>query len=194
VRKVPDAGHTYARTQSITASGTAIGSTITVQCTQPYNVHVDDTIVISNCPFAGFNGMYPVESVSDDARTITFTAYNVLSTTSITGFDLTKTRVYSNTVDAFSESVLLWVYNSKPDQMLFNDPYAFPWLQEYAYSFAKRILGEARSKFNQIAGPQGGASLNGDALKTEAEAEMEKLEQQLKDNVEGNMPLYWVTG
>jgi hypothetical protein len=194
VRKVPDAGHTYARTQSITASGTAIGSTITVQCTQPYNVHVDDTIVISNCPFAGFNGMYPVESVSDDARTITFTAYNVLSTTSITGFDLTKTRVYSNTVDAFSESVLLWVYNSKPDQMLFNDPYAFPWLQEYAYSFAKRILGEARSKFSTIAGPQGGASLNGDALKTEAEAEMAALEQQLKDNVEGNLPLYWVTG
>ena len=194
VRKVPDAGHTYARTQSITASGTAPGSTITVTCTQPYNVHVDDTIVISNCPFAGFNGMYPVETVSEDAKTITFTAYNTLEQTSITGFDLTKTRVYSNTVDAFSESVLLWVYNSKPDQMLFNDPYAFPWLQEYAYSFAKRILGEARSKFSTIAGPQGGASLNGDALKTEAEAEMAALEQQLKDNVEGNLPLYWVTG
>jgi hypothetical protein len=78
--------------------------------------------------------------------------------------------------------------------MLFNDPYAFPWLQEFAYSFAKRILGEARSKFSTIAGPQGGASLNGDALKTEAETEMAALEQQLKDNVEGNLPLYWVTG
>jgi hypothetical protein len=52
------------------------------------------------------------------------------------------------------ESVLLWIYNSKPDQMILNDTYAFPWIQEYAYSFCKRILGEARSKFSQIAGPQ----------------------------------------
>ena len=78
--------------------------------------------------------------------------------------------------------------------MLFNDPYALPWLQEFAYSFAKFTLGEARSKFNQIAGPQGGASLNGDALKTEAKEEMDKLEQQLKDNVEGNLPMTWVIG
>lgn len=92
------------------------------------------------------------------------------------------------------ESVLLWMYNTKPDQMIFNDTYAFPWLQEYAYSFCKRILGEARSKFSQIAGPQGGASLNGDALKQEAVAEMEKLEEELKTYVDGSQPLTWVTG
>jgi hypothetical protein len=92
------------------------------------------------------------------------------------------------------ESVLLWMYNTKPDQMIFNDTYAFPWIQEYAYSFAKRIIGEARSKFSQIAGPQGGASLNGDALKQEAVAEMEKLEEELKTYVDGSQPLTWVTG
>jgi len=92
------------------------------------------------------------------------------------------------------ESVLLWVYNTKPDQMLFNDTYAFPWLQEYAYSFSKRIIGEARSKFSAIAGPQGGATLNGDALKQEALAEMDKLEQELKDYVDGGQPMTWVTG
>jgi hypothetical protein len=92
------------------------------------------------------------------------------------------------------ESVLLWVYNTKPDQMIFSDTYAFPWIQEYAYSFCKRIIGEARSKFSSIAGPQGGASLNGDALKQEAVTEMEKLEEELKTYVDGSQPLTWVTG
>ena len=92
------------------------------------------------------------------------------------------------------ESILLWIYNTKPDQMILNDTYAFPWIQEYAYSFCKRILGEARSKFSQIAGPQGGASLNGDALKQESLAEMEKLEDELIRYIDGSQPLTWVTG
>jgi hypothetical protein len=45
------------------------------------------------------------------------------------------------------EDVLLHLYNYKPDSMLLNDYQAFPWIQEYAYSFAKRIVGEAREKF-----------------------------------------------
>jgi hypothetical protein len=92
------------------------------------------------------------------------------------------------------ESVLLWCYNVKPDQMIFNDTYAFPWIQEYAYSFAKRILGQAYSKFSQIAGPQGGTSLNGSTMVTEAQAEMDKLEQELKDYVDGAVPMTWVIG
>ena len=78
--------------------------------------------------------------------------------------------------------------------MIFNDTYAFPWIQEYAYSFCKRILGEARSKFAQIAGPQGGTNLNGDALKQEAATEMEKLEDDLKMYVDGSQPLTWLMG
>lgn len=93
-----------------------------------------------------------------------------------------------------AESVLLHIHNIKPDQMIFSDTYAFPWIQEYAYSFAKRILGEARSKFQSIVGPQGGTSLNGDALKSEAQTEMDKLEEDLKTYVDGSMPLTWVTG
>ena len=93
-----------------------------------------------------------------------------------------------------SESVMLHIYNYKPDIMLLNDHQASPWLHEYAYSFAKRILGEAREKFQTIAGPQGGTTLNGAALKSEAQAEMEVLEQQLKDYVDGSMPLTWITG
>lgn len=93
-----------------------------------------------------------------------------------------------------TEPILLWLYNYKPDIVLFNDHMVFPWLQDYAYSFAKRIVGEAREKFASISGPQGGTALNGSALKGEAQAEMEMLEQQLKDYVDGSMPLTWVTG
>lgn len=92
------------------------------------------------------------------------------------------------------EDCMLHLYNYKPDSMLFNDYQAFPWIQEYAYSFAKRILGEAREKFATVAGPNGGTQLNGMSLKTEAQAEMEALEQQLKDFVDGSMPLTWVIG
>lgn len=92
------------------------------------------------------------------------------------------------------ETVLLWLFNTKPDQMILNDTQSFPWVQEYAYSFCKRILGEARSKFSQIAGPQGGTTMNGDALKQEAVAEMEKLEEDLKQYVDGSQPLTWLMG
>jgi hypothetical protein len=92
------------------------------------------------------------------------------------------------------ESVLLWIYNTKPDQMLFNDTYAFPWIQDYAYSFCKRILGQAYSKFSQIAGPQGGASLNGAALVNEAAEEMKDLEEQLRRFMDGGQPMTWVIG
>jgi hypothetical protein len=92
------------------------------------------------------------------------------------------------------EDCLLHMYNYKPDSMLLNDFQAFPWLQEYSYSFAKRILGEAREKFASIAGPQGGTQLNGASLKGEAQAEMDVLEQQLKDYVDGSYPLTWIIG
>jgi hypothetical protein len=45
------------------------------------------------------------------------------------------------------------------------------------------IMGEARSKFQTLAGPQGGVTLNGSELKQEAQAEMEKLDEQLQNSV-----------
>ena len=92
------------------------------------------------------------------------------------------------------ESVLLQIFNQKPDQMIFNDAQAFPWVQEYAYNFCKMILGEGREKFTQIAGPQGGTSLNGTALKAEGLAGMDKLEEELKLYVDGSQPLTWLMG
>ena len=93
-----------------------------------------------------------------------------------------------------AESCLLWLYNYKPDWQLLNDYMVFPWVQEYAYSFAKRTLGEARSKFASIAGPQGGTQLNGAALIAEAKEEIAGLEEELKRFQDGSMPMTWVVG
>jgi hypothetical protein len=56
------------------------------------------------------------------------------------------------------------------------------------------IIGEAREKFGTIAGPQGGSTLNGSAMKAEAKALMEMLIQDLRNYVDGSQPLTWVIG
>ena len=68
------------------------------------------------------------------------------------------------------------------------------WIQDYSYAQAKFILGEARSKFAQINGPQGGTSLNGDALKQEATTEIQKLEEDLKNFEDGSLPMWFIRG
>lgn len=93
-----------------------------------------------------------------------------------------------------SESILLWVYNYKPDIMLLNDPQVFPWLQDYAYALTSMSIGQAREKFASIAGPQGGTTLNGTALKAEGQALLDKLDDELKNFVDGGQPLTWITG
>lgn len=194
IRKIPDQTTTYIRLNSMTASGLAPGSTITLATSTPTAVAVGASLIINNCPVAGYNNNYMVSAVDPVLQTITITAVQALGATSVSGFDLSKTRVSSPATDVPAEIILLRTYNHKPDVMLMNDHMIFPWLQEYAYSFAKRIVGEARSKFQTIAGPQGGSSLNGDTLKTEAQAEMEKLEEDIKNYVDGSAPLTWVIG
>ena len=56
------------------------------------------------------------------------------------------------------------------------------------------IIGEAREKFAQIAGPQGGTSLNGAAMKTEAKEAMDILIDELKRYVDASQPLTFVIG
>jgi hypothetical protein len=92
------------------------------------------------------------------------------------------------------EEVLLWVYNYRPDFNLMQDPFANQWLKDYSLASCKLMLGEAREKFNQIASPQGGTSLNGTALKGEAKAELETLEMDLVNYKDGGTPLTFVIG
>lgn len=86
-----------------------------------------------------------------------------------------------------TETILLHVYNKKPEDMIIDDVMAKPWIRDYSVAAAKMIIGEARSKFAQLAGPQGGVSLNGDAMKQEGVAEMERLEEEIKNQIPGGV-------
>jgi hypothetical protein len=195
VRKIPDTGRNYIRANSITANGNAVGSTITIVTTQPQAaIQAGGSLRIQNCPISGYNGNYQVDSVDITTNTIVITAANTLGAASVETINISKTQISSSFTDTPAESVLLHIYNKKPDVMILNDPYIFPWIQDYAYSFAKGILGEARSKFSTLAGPQGGTQLNGTALIAESREEMSKLEEDLKNLVDGSMPLTWVMG
>jgi len=92
------------------------------------------------------------------------------------------------------EQILMQIYNQRPDFSLLSDPYAGQWLKDYTLAVSKYMLGEARSKFATISTPQGGTSLNGDTLKADATAEMEKLEMDLANYVDGSKPLSFVIG
>ena len=78
------------------------------------------------------------------------------------------------------EGLMLMCYNHRPDSELLLDYLAVQWIKDYTLASCKYMLGEARSKFATIAGPQGGSTLNGDTLKAEAQAEMEKLENEVQ--------------
>ena len=85
------------------------------------------------------------------------------------------------------EEILMYVYNYRPDFELLDDYLAVQWIKDYTLAKCKYMLGEARSKFATIAGPQGGSTMNGDALKTEAQAELEKLESDVILQVGGGV-------
>lgn len=87
------------------------------------------------------------------------------------------------------ETVLLWVTKVKPDDMILSDPFARPWIRSYTLAWSKQMLGEAYSKFSQGIGPQGGFNLKGDALKTEAKEELEKLDVEILNYVDNGTPI-----
>jgi hypothetical protein len=92
------------------------------------------------------------------------------------------------------ENVLLWTYNLKPEINLLSDFQISQWIKDYMVANCKYIIGEAREKFGTIAGPQGGGTLNGTAMKSEAQVQMDSLIEQLKAYVDGSQPLTWVIG
>ena len=92
------------------------------------------------------------------------------------------------------EVLLLWVYQLKPEIALLANVQIQQWIRDYMVAACKMIIGEAREKFAQIAGPQGGTSLNGAAMKTEAKETMDILIDELKRYVDASQPLTFVIG
>ena len=92
------------------------------------------------------------------------------------------------------EQILLWTYNQKPEIVLLQDNAMKQWLRDYTFAASKMIIGEAREKFASIAGPQGGTALNGASLKAEANAEMDRLIDELATYTDHSQPLTWIIG
>ena len=93
------------------------------------------------------------------------------------------------------EEVAVGVYNYIPESILLGDVYAANWLSQYTLSLSKMMLGEARSKYQSgLPGAGGAIQLNGEQLKTEAQTELDKLQEAIHNYEEGNQPLGFVIG
>jgi hypothetical protein len=58
------------------------------------------------------------------------------------------------------------------------------WIRKYTLALAKELLGAIREKYSTIAIPDGEVSLDGAALRSEAQTEKDMLMQQLRENLE----------
>jgi hypothetical protein len=94
----------------------------------------------------------------------------------------------------FDMTVYVHTYAYREEADLFSDTYVLPWLKDYALAQSKLMLGEARGKFQQIAGPQGGTTLNGEQLKADALNELIQLEEDLKMYRDGSAGLGIIIG
>ena len=92
------------------------------------------------------------------------------------------------------DTVFVHVFKQRTDEELLQDPYSAPWLKDYAFAHARLMLAEARGKFTQIAGPQGGTTMNADQLRTDAQQDIDKLETELTLYNDGSAGLTFVIG
>jgi len=92
------------------------------------------------------------------------------------------------------ERILIWADVQRTQEVLLQDPGAGVWIGDWVFATLKGIIGEAREKFASIAGPGGGTSLNGAAMKAEAKQLQEQLIQELKNYIDGSQPLTWIQG
>ena len=95
---------------------------------------------------------------------------------------------------AQGEQILIQSYNFRPDYVLLTDIYAKQWLRDYTLATCKIILGEAREYFSTIVGPGSGVSLNGAAMKSSGQADLDRLDKELETNVAGGFGLTFVIG
>lgn len=93
------------------------------------------------------------------------------------------------------EDVIVHVFNEKPEISLLTDTYTKPWIRDYSLAQSKFILGTGRGKYTSgLVGPQGTVTLDGEALKEEARAEMERLEQEILNFNTGSHPMPFIIG
>jgi hypothetical protein len=154
---------------------------------EPFNLAYSNTYLLSSSNMGGIATYFMFASYQKEVGKL-FGSYIVFD------FNPTTKKLRISQRPRGQETVLLWMYNQRPDFNLFEDPYAGIWIKDYALANCKIILGEAREKFGTIASPQGGTQLNGTALKAEGQAQIEKLEEALKTNEDNQQPMWFTRG
>jgi hypothetical protein len=84
------------------------------------------------------------------------------------------------------ERVILEVVMERTEQELLLDRWSKQWLQGWAQAELWEMLGEIRSKYGNLPGPNGGLTLNGDSLLSRAELQFTELLRQITDYEVGN--------
>jgi len=90
--------------------------------------------------------------------------------------------------------VLLHVFLERSEDELLDDTYLKSWARDYTKAQCKKMIGEARSKFSSLPGGGGAVTLNGIEMKQEADVELEKLEEDLRNYIDGSSPLGFTIG
>jgi hypothetical protein len=154
---------------------------------EPFNLAYSNTYLLASTNMGGLSTYYMFSSYQKEVGKM-FGSY--------INFDWNPTykRLRITQRPRGEENVLLWMYNQKPDFVIFQDVYSGIWVKDYALANCKVMLGEAREKFATIASPQGGTQLNGTALKAEGKAEMEQLELDLINYKDNQTPMSFVIG
>jgi len=164
-------------------SGGGMGGSIT----EPFNLAYANTYLLASSNMGGLATYYAFASYQKQVGKMFGSDINFT-------FNKTTKKLTMFQRPRGEEEVMLWLFNYRPDFNLLQDPFANQWLKDYSLATCKLMLGEAREKFNQIASPTGGTTLNGTALKTEGKAEIETLELDLVNYKDGGTPLTFVIG
>jgi len=154
---------------------------------EPFNLAYSNTYLLGSSNMGGLATYYMFSSYQKEVGKMFGSYINF-------DFNPTSKKLRITQRPRGQESVLLWLYNHRPEFNLFEDTYAGIWLKDYALAQCKIMLGEAREKFATIASPQGGTQLNGTALKAEGLAQIEKLELELTMYIDGQIPMWFTRG
>ena len=116
--------------------------------------------------------IFPVPSINTPVKKIYFDYFER------TDFEENSAIVKSNTISDYS--------NIKYDFIPYNNinQVGKQWIRKYTLALAKELLGAIREKYNEIPIPDATISLDGAALRAEAQVEKDALVTQLRENLE----------
>jgi hypothetical protein len=167
--------------------GSRTGGGDTGSLFEPFNLAYSNTYLLSSSNMGGLATYYAFASYQKQIGKM-FGSYIMFT------WNASTKKLTIQQRPRGEETVLLWLYNNKPEFTILDDPYAGIWIKDYSLAQSKIILGQARAKFAQIASPQGGTQLNGNDLIQQGTSEIEKLETDLANYATGEKPMWFVVG